>query len=354
MCAVNEGSRSNAPQEQQPAPVKIVKDLFSWDSMAPAPVVRRSPAAEPAPAVRRESAVQQRAGAAAAQAIAAAMAATATCLSPAPPAAGAEGLAALKPVTAAGRRQGDCGPGMSQGLGQGPALVAAVPRPPGSSGQLTDHTRASALFRMSRRVKIGDGKKKKAKMQGISGGDPGAASSGFIAWGVAALALLAALFFVVQYWVFTTDALKKEKKLLDGLDRAPVPGKPRLYTYEVCQHTAGSPPPCHAAALLAPARRRCLAPASLPPRRLLRRRGRASSSVQAVCPLQVVAEHKHDPKAFTQGLLCKDEPRGEGEQRCARFWESTGLYGETSVRVVDRLTGKVVKQQVSKRPFCAI
>eukprot|EP01046_Picozoa_sp_COSAG06_P028002 COSAG06_NODE_2501_length_6754_cov_6.727122_1_plen_25_part_10 len=25
---------------------------------------------------------------------------------------------------------------------------------------------------MSRRVKIGDGKKKKAKMQGISGGDP--------------------------------------------------------------------------------------------------------------------------------------------------------------------------------------
>ena len=88
--------------------------------------------------------------------------------------------------------------------------------------------------------------------------------------------------------------------------------------------------------------------------RFRRRRGRASSSVQAVCPLQVVAEHKHDPKAFTQGLLCKDEPRGEGEERCARFWESTGLYGETSVRVVDRLTGKVVKQQVSKRPFCAI
>jgi hypothetical protein len=91
---------------------------------------------------------------------------------------------------------------------------------------------------MSRRVKIGDGKKKKAKMQGISGGDPGAASSGFIAWGVAALALLAALFFVVQYWVFTTDALKKEKKLLDGLDRAPVPGKPRLYTYEVSTRPA--------------------------------------------------------------------------------------------------------------------
>ena len=60
---------------------------------------------------------------------------------------------------------------------------------------------------------------------------------------------------------------------------------------------------------------------------------------------QVVGEYDHDPNAFTQGLFCKSDPHGPGEERCSQFWESTGLYGETSVRLVDRVTGKVVKQQ---------
>jgi glutamine cyclotransferase len=66
-------------------------------------------------------------------------------------------------------------------------------------------------------------------------------------------------------------------------------------------------------------------------------------------PAQVVAEYPRDHKAFTQGILCKQEEPAllapKGEQKCARFWESTGLYGETSVRLVDRLTGKVIKKQ---------
>ena len=225
---------------------------------------------------------------------------------------------------------------------QGPALVAAVPRPPGSSGQLTDHTRASALFRMSRRVKIGDGKKKKAKMQGISGGDPGAASSGFIAWGVAALALLAALFFVVQYWVFTTDALKKEKKLLDGLDRAPVPGKPRLYTYEVCQHTAGSPPPCHAAALLAPARRRCLAPASLPPRRLFRHHRSFAIAFASSASASV---------ASTPAFAAAEVALAQACKRCApcRWWQSTNTTPKPSHRGCSARTSRAARAKSAVR-----
>ena len=55
---------------------------------------------------------------------------------------------------------------------------------------------------------------------------------------------------------------------------------------------------------------------------------------------KIVAEHDHDPAAFTQGLLC-EEGSGEG---CARLWESTGLYGESSVRLVERETGKVLRR----------
>ncbi len=58
---------------------------------------------------------------------------------------------------------------------------------------------------------------------------------------------------------------------------------------------------------------------------------------------QIVAEHDHDPAAFTQGLLCKEG--ADAEERCSQFWESTGLYGETSIRVVDRNTGKVMQEQ---------
>jgi glutaminyl-peptide cyclotransferase len=53
----------------------------------------------------------------------------------------------------------------------------------------------------------------------------------------------------------------------------------------------------------------------------------------AVKPI-VVKELPHDPKAFTQGLLVH---RG-------RFYESTGLYGQSSLREVDMATGKVLRQ----------
>jgi hypothetical protein len=55
---------------------------------------------------------------------------------------------------------------------------------------------------------------------------------------------------------------------------------------------------------------------------------------------RVVEEHPHDQNAFTQGLECgKDKPG------CETFYESTGLYGKTEVREVERETGKVLRRQ---------
>lgn len=64
----------------------------------------------------------------------------------------------------------------------------------------------------------------------------------------------------------------------------------------------------------------------------------------------MVAAHRHDPEAFTQGLLCASgadaaAASSTSEEDCAVFWESTGLYGRTSVRLVDRKSGKVLRQQ---------
>jgi glutamine cyclotransferase len=47
----------------------------------------------------------------------------------------------------------------------------------------------------------------------------------------------------------------------------------------------------------------------------------------------VVAQRPHDPRAFTQGLLFAD----------GLLFESTGLYGESSLRRVDLGTGRVVQ-----------
>ena len=33
-------------------------------------------------------------------------------------------------------------------------------------------------------------------------------------------------------------------------------------------------------------------------------------------PPQIIAEHHHDHKAFTQGILCKDEAPAAGEEKC--------------------------------------
>lgn len=46
---------------------------------------------------------------------------------------------------------------------------------------------------------------------------------------------------------------------------------------------------------------------------------------------QIVAEYPHDPKAYTQGLLWAD----------GGLYESTGEYGQSSLRRVDLPTGKV-------------
>jgi glutamine cyclotransferase len=54
----------------------------------------------------------------------------------------------------------------------------------------------------------------------------------------------------------------------------------------------------------------------------------------------VVQEHAHDQKAFTQGLECSKEKPG-----CETFYESTGLYGHTEVREVERETGTVLRRQ---------
>lgn len=51
---------------------------------------------------------------------------------------------------------------------------------------------------------------------------------------------------------------------------------------------------------------------------------------------QIVAEYPHDTKAYTQGLLWAD----------GGLYESTGEYGESSLRKVDLITGKV-KRMIS-------
>jgi len=49
---------------------------------------------------------------------------------------------------------------------------------------------------------------------------------------------------------------------------------------------------------------------------------------------KVVHTYPHDPNAFTQGLIYLD----------GRFYESTGLYGRSSLRMVDPATGKVLQK----------
>ena len=85
---------------------------------------------------------------------------------------------------------------------------------------------------MSKRVKPSSKQSKKAKQK-----DPLAkeeeSTSFAVTMGVAALAILIVLYFIVQHAVFTSPALKKEKKLLEKLDRPVDPDRPRVFTYEV-------------------------------------------------------------------------------------------------------------------------
>jgi glutamine cyclotransferase len=59
---------------------------------------------------------------------------------------------------------------------------------------------------------------------------------------------------------------------------------------------------------------------------------------------QIVKTYPHDPNAFTQGLVyCKN----------GRFAESTGLNGESSLRIVELETGKVLKRHNLDKKYFA-
>jgi len=53
--------------------------------------------------------------------------------------------------------------------------------------------------------------------------------------------------------------------------------------------------------------------------------------------LRIVKQYPHDPTAFTQGLALT--PNGK------TYYESTGLYGRSTVREVDLLTGRVLRSR---------
>ncbi len=55
----------------------------------------------------------------------------------------------------------------------------------------------------------------------------------------------------------------------------------------------------------------------------------------------VVEVLPHDPLAFTQGLVLAD----------GVFYESTGLYGESTVRIVDPATGRVIRSRSLGQEF---
>lgn len=60
-----------------------------------------------------------------------------------------------------------------------------------------------------------------------------------------------------------------------------------------------------------------------------------AEATTAVCSYEIVATYPHDSDAFTQGLIYDD-----GE-----LYESTGLYGKSSIRKVDLETGKVLQSE---------
>jgi len=61
-----------------------------------------------------------------------------------------------------------------------------------------------------------------------------------------------------------------------------------------------------------------------------------------VVPVEVVASHPHDRQAFTQGLVMYQ----------GRLFESTGLYGRSTLREVDLVSGAVVRQiRLDRREF---
>jgi len=52
--------------------------------------------------------------------------------------------------------------------------------------------------------------------------------------------------------------------------------------------------------------------------------------------LEIIAEYPHDPEAFTQGLLFHSD---------GHLYESTGLYGQSTIRKVNPISGDIIMQQ---------
>ncbi len=67
---------------------------------------------------------------------------------------------------------------------------------------------------------------------------------------------------------------------------------------------------------------------------------RYSTKTQEVSA-RIESVRPHDPGAYTQGLLYKD----------GRLWESTGLYGQSTVREVDTARGEVLRRQALPDEF---
>ena len=56
---------------------------------------------------------------------------------------------------------------------------------------------------------------------------------------------------------------------------------------------------------------------------------------------EVVATYPHDPQAYTEGLFYED----------GKLWESTGTVGNSGIRKVDLMTGKVLKSVAVNPPL---
>jgi glutamine cyclotransferase len=69
----------------------------------------------------------------------------------------------------------------------------------------------------------------------------------------------------------------------------------------------------------------------------------AAPSVPVLYTADVVATYPHDPEAFTQGLELVD----------GRLLESTGLYGQSSIRIVELTTGEVIEQRAVSAAYFA-
>eukprot|EP01026_Neomeris_dumetosa_P027808 TRINITY_DN2256_c0_g2_i1.p1 TRINITY_DN2256_c0_g2~~TRINITY_DN2256_c0_g2_i1.p1 ORF type:complete len:276 (+),score=32.09 TRINITY_DN2256_c0_g2_i1:151-978(+) len=70
-------------------------------------------------------------------------------------------------------------------------------------------------------------------------------------------------------------------------------------------------------------------------------------SAPRVFKVEVVQQLNHDIQAFTQGLVA-----GRDEDGSAIFYESTGLFGRSSIRIVDRASGNIKRlQNLSPQDF---